>query len=681
MMGGPGIEVASGRSLVIEPGVVVRFESGMRFDVDGTLTAVGTPSAPILFTSAAAVPARGDWDKIAVWGTADLQHARMKYAGTGAAMYPGATLSVLDSEFYENSYAVRLNGDTWATLRRLTASGTGWNGILITDNLSGGGTWTAAGIPYILRSLSGTGIGVASPVFTIEPGTVVKFEYAEFLTVTGDLIAEGTPANPIVFTSLWDDSVGGDTNGDGSATAPVPGFWERIELNKIRAPHRLRHLDLRYANDGIWLETGWESFLHDSTFSDFAGRPVWLRERAHPSLSGLTATRCQAGNGVWLEPGWDWGFEDGSWTDPGIPYIIDGVLHFGFGSFNPTNLTVEPGTVVKLTTDSILQIHNGLVAEGTAEEKIVFTSINDDTVGGDTMEDGDATPPAAEDWDTLDLSWFERGGDRRLSHVEVRYATTALKTGGFDPATLTDILFADSSVGLDCQGPLPVTVDRAGFLRHTTAIHARGSCDAAFSNVWASHATTGLLCEAAVTVDGSDFHQTGTGMKAGDGCDAVVTGTDFVGNGTGVTILLSSAIVDLGDVSDLNFLNDGWNSFVCNTSDVWNNDVDTVPAENNWWGELPPVHSEIVGPVDIDPYDAGGSNAVIPDLTLSKASYGNDVSLEWRDRAVACGYRVVRSTMPNGGFTDISGWLPSASYDDVGAGSTPDSYFYYVVID
>ena len=109
--------------------------------------------------------------------------------------------------------------------------------------------------------------------------------------------------------------------------------------------------------------------------------------------------------------------------------------------------------------------------------------------------------------------------------------------------------------------------------------------------------------------------------------------------------------------------------------------MDVVSAENNWWGEIPPAHAEIVGPVDIDPYDTTGSNALIPDLLLSRGYLADDVRLEWRDRAAACGYRVLRSTMPQSGFTDISGHLTSSSYYDAGAGASPDNYYYFVEVD
>jgi len=58
------IDVLSGVTLTIEPGVQVKFNSGERLLVSGDLIAIGTETEPILFTSNLPNPQPGDWGNI-----------------------------------------------------------------------------------------------------------------------------------------------------------------------------------------------------------------------------------------------------------------------------------------------------------------------------------------------------------------------------------------------------------------------------------------------------------------------------------------------------------------------------------------------------------------------------------------------------------------------------------------
>ena len=96
------------------------------------------------------------------------------------------------------------------------------NGIISEDT-----TFTSGDLPFIIGSLTINTGGT----LTLEPGTILKmndYYSSGNIVVHGNLIAKGTKDNKIYITSLRDDFVGGDTNGNGDATIPAPKNWQGI---------------------------------------------------------------------------------------------------------------------------------------------------------------------------------------------------------------------------------------------------------------------------------------------------------------------------------------------------------------------------------------------------------------------------------------------------------------------
>lgn len=154
-------------------------------------------------------------------------------------------VSIINNSFVDNIEGIYITGGDMVFSGNSFANNTVVHGrINVNGNLVFNAN-TASGIPRLLR-LSGvlendlhlsTGngldtLGISSlhiqpgATLTVDPGMTLKM--FGMIHVYGQLDAEGTLELPVVFTSPQDDSYGGDTNGDGTATSPAPNDWNSI---------------------------------------------------------------------------------------------------------------------------------------------------------------------------------------------------------------------------------------------------------------------------------------------------------------------------------------------------------------------------------------------------------------------------------------------------------------------
>ena len=410
-------------SLAIDPGVIVQFEGAsddLIVAAGGTLIAEGTASAPIHFTSdSESTPSA--WGGLALSGSAaavTIRYAEFRYGG--------ATSGV--------DFPILTNGTFQPTIEHVALVDNRRNAIGLA-----GGSYSAnlrlnvVGIPYYLeRSDLTVNQGVT---MTVDPGVVLKFEdgtSGSDLIVKGRLVARGTAAEPIVFTSCRDDSVGGDSNGDGT-TAPAVEDWGGIELghDPSQAPSEISNASIRYAGEDYY----------------GAGFPIVVTGRTQPTIFATTVSNSRR-NAIGLATG---NYSaDLHLNVVGIPYYVEGddiTVNAG------VTMTVDPGVVLKFQDGSSsrdLVVNGRLLANGTVSQPIVFTSFKDDASGGDSNADG-TTPPAPEDWGGITLSHDPSQAASEITNARIRYAGEgssgngfAIHVSGYTQPTIDDVVIESS---------------------------------------------------------------------------------------------------------------------------------------------------------------------------------------------------------------------------------------------
>lgn len=535
------ITIPAGATLTLPPGAILKMNlsfSGALKLTGGTLNAIGTAARPIVFTSlrddahggdtngdgGATLPAAGNWESIHVSpGYGSLEHVEVRYGGysDGCAVcqLSGGLTRITDSTIADSSsLGLKINSAGTTEISRNLVTGCAGSGIdfangtvpatFSANTLTGNGSWPIEVDPRDVSKLATDNIFTGN----VKNGGIVS--------VTGALDASGTAAAPVVFTSERDDSVGGDTNGDGAATTAAVGDWYQI-VYYSGSSGVIDHATIRYAGRGnyiaVYCYAGAPSQLTNTTIADayqgfranstspavFSGNRVEdctsygiyfsVLGPTPPSIGANTVTGC----GAWpigltvadarkLQP-------DNVFTGNGtnvillaagaMPAIVHSWNRFDAPYYLSANQSVPAGAILVLAPGSIVKMWNdyfyvygSLVAEGTAAEPVSITSYRDDSVGGDSNGDGSATSPAPGDWSTLQ---FQSSGVGSFKNAAVRYggssATTGMiSTNGAPTVAIEDSVVSDSlSLGIKAYGAASsVSVKRSVIERNDVGIHA-----------------------------------------------------------------------------------------------------------------------------------------------------------------------------------------------------------------
>jgi hypothetical protein len=274
---------------------------------------------------------------------------------------------------------------------------------------------------------------------TIDAGQIIKPADRNLdLFINGTLNVTGSEAEPVIFTSVEDDTRGGDTNGDADATAPAAGEWARILMGETSTANTIDHAEFHYggyfvgsmiqaidtdlaitnsvfahsAGDGIRLQ-GTDAIATNNSFHDNLSAAVSMDLNSNPVINGVTVSR-NGINGLQLDAGTI--AKDLAWDDPDIVYRPDGDVTVPTGK----TLTIGAGQIVKpADANTELLINGTLQLLGSVSNPVVITSILDDTAGGDTNNDGGATTPLPGNWARI---LFNAGSANNVvEHADLRF--------------------------------------------------------------------------------------------------------------------------------------------------------------------------------------------------------------------------------------------------------------------
>jgi len=502
--------------LTIDAGVVVKGNSHAQLLVNvsaaGAIQANGTSASPILFTSNGTATA-GYWYGLRLGNTAgapasSLSYTNVEYAGSTTYSVAGVLIlggaPTLDHVISRNhqyagfridggapvftscesrsnaNYGIYMNAGSATFTDLVVASNTGkalsapgdsellgMGGMSMTGNGTNGvelrgatiaanRTWRTCAAPYLIAGAIRVE-GPAAPVLTIEPGTTFKFASGTNLIIndhaSGGLVANGTSAAPILFTS--------------SAATPSAGSWYGVAFGATASPpaSSISYATVEYAGStaysvgGINI-TGIAPSLDHVTARLSAHAGIRIEGGATPSISNcdvrqnsgiginivaggatLTDTSLTSNTGLAMTMPADAGMTgmtglsatgngtnavelrpttiaaNRTWRASAVPYLVSGNVLVE-GAAAPI-LTIEPGATVRFASGGQLTINannkGGLQANGTSASPIILTSST-------------ASPGS---WRGLYLGGFAGGPASSVAYTTIEYAgNTSYTIGG-----------------------------------------------------------------------------------------------------------------------------------------------------------------------------------------------------------------------------------------------------------
>lgn len=474
---------------------------------------------------------------------------------------------------------------------------------IVDQNITTNTIWTALSSPYLIEA----DVTVDDfATLTIEPGTIIKFDYGYNIYVDGSVVAVGSTANPITVTSIADDTIGGDDNNDGNLSEPGASDYGGFVFSFLSAGN-FAYTNIKYAYTAI---AGSPDNL-TITNSNFTQNnlPLLIDYATNFTHSGNTITGNYI-NGIGLS---------------GTSFMTDVHLTGGDGTYllydtltidDGYTLTLDAGVVLKNAVsyqNTSINIYGQMQSQGTALEHVCITTLDDDSCGGDTLNDGASVDPSF-------------GGFYSIYFNSISNTNSQLIN--------TDIKYIKGSGGIYVDGA-NLSVSHSNFIgKHSTLYFYQSSgstiLDSTFTNLL--NTAVDVSFDSTATITNTTFDMNGNMTTAVDvysnsvvdiNDSNMTNGSNGIDVSNGSSLLMQNTIVNnmtqdgiysynnynlnfsitsihnseikncgngmyVGDYENLDFAN---NKIHGNNFGVYNGGVDDITMINNYWGsDTGPTH-------------------------------------------------------------------------------------------